>query len=93
MSPLEAVEVGLMDADGLLELLDVFGASLTESGLSLTVALLTFLGGGIDLGGSKACMLARCLVLGVCTKFGLRSTASRWVNRPIAPAGDTVTIR
>lgn len=35
--------------DGGLQLLDVFGASLTERCLGLTVALLTFLGGGIYL--------------------------------------------
>lgn len=50
MSSLKAVEVGLMDADGLLELLDVLGAALAEGSLGLAVALLPFLRGSIDLG-------------------------------------------
>lgn len=50
MGSLEVVEVGLVDADGLLELLDVLGAALAESGLGLTVPLLALLGGGINLG-------------------------------------------
>lgn len=49
VSSLQAVEVRLMDADGLLQLLNVFGATLTEGCLGLTVALLALLGSGIDL--------------------------------------------
>ena len=49
VSSLQAVEVRLMDADGLLQLFNVFGATLTEGCLGLTVALLALLGSGIDL--------------------------------------------
>ena len=38
-----------MDADGLLQLLDVLGTTLTEGCLGLTVALLALLGSGINL--------------------------------------------
>lgn len=51
VSRLEVVEVGLMDTDSLLELLDVLGASLAKSSLCLTVTLLAFLRGGVDLWG------------------------------------------
>lgn len=46
---LEAVEVRLMDSDGLLELLDVLSAALTESRLGLSVPLLALLGGRVYL--------------------------------------------
>ena len=46
---LEALQVALMDADGLLELLDVLGATLAEGSLGLAVALLALLRGRIDL--------------------------------------------
>lgn len=49
MGGLEVVEVGLVDANGLLELLDVFRATFSEGGLSLAVPLLSLLGRGIDL--------------------------------------------
>lgn len=45
-----------MDADGLLQLLDVLGASLSEGCLGLTVALLALLGSGIDLVQRLACV-------------------------------------
>jgi hypothetical protein len=51
MSSLEAVKVRLMDADGLLELLDVLGAALAEGRLGLAVTLLPLLRGSIDLRG------------------------------------------
>lgn len=47
---LEAVKVGLMDADSFLELLDIFGSSLSEGCLRLSIALLALFGGSIDLG-------------------------------------------
>lgn len=43
MSTLEIVQVGLVNTDSLLELLDVLGATLAESSLSLAVTLLAFL--------------------------------------------------
>lgn len=51
VSRLEVVEVGLMDTDGLFELLYVFGTTLSEGGLSLPVPLFAFLGRGVDLRG------------------------------------------
>lgn len=38
-----------MDADGLFELLNVFGSALSEGSLSLSVSLLSFLRCGINL--------------------------------------------
>lgn len=49
MGRLEVMEVGLMDADGLFELLNVFGSAFSEGSLSLSVSLLSFFGRGIDL--------------------------------------------
>ena len=49
MGRLKAVKVRLMDSDGLFQLFDVFGATLSESRLSLPVPLLALLGGGVDL--------------------------------------------
>lgn len=49
VSRLEVVEVGLMDADGLFELLYVFSSAFTKSSLSLSVPLLSFYGSRIDL--------------------------------------------
>lgn len=49
VSSLQVVEVRLMDANGLLELLDVLSTALTEGGLRLSVTLLAFLRSGIDL--------------------------------------------
>jgi hypothetical protein len=49
MGGLEVVKVGLMDTDGLLELLDVLSPALSEGGLSLPVPLLALLGRSIDL--------------------------------------------
>lgn len=49
MGRLKIVEVGLVDTDGFLELLDVLGASLAEGGLGLAVPLLAFLRGCVDL--------------------------------------------
>jgi hypothetical protein len=49
MGSLQAVQVRLMDSNGFLKLLDIFRAALSESSLSLAVALFTFLGGGINL--------------------------------------------
>lgn len=49
---MRCIQVGqglLLDTDGLLELLDVLGTSLTESSLGLTVSLLPLLSGCIDL--------------------------------------------
>lgn len=46
---LEVVEVGLMDANGLLELLDVLSAALSESGLGLSVSLFALLRSSVDL--------------------------------------------
>lgn len=45
---LQVVEVLLMDADSLLELLDVFGAAFTEGGLRLAVSLLALLRCRVD---------------------------------------------
>lgn len=45
---LKVVQVGLMDANGLLELLDIFGASFAKGGLGLSVALFALLRGCID---------------------------------------------
>lgn len=50
---LKVVQVGLMDANGLLELLDIFGASFAKGGLGLSVALFALLRGCIDLFGQK----------------------------------------
>lgn len=49
VSRLQIVQVGLMDTDGFLELLDVLGTALTESSLGLSVSLLALLRGSIDL--------------------------------------------
>lgn len=48
VSRLEVVEVGLMDADGLFELLYVFSSAFTKSSLSLSVPLLSLFGSRID---------------------------------------------
>lgn len=42
VSRLKVMEVGLMDADGLFELLYVFGSSFSEGCLSLPISLLAF---------------------------------------------------
>lgn len=49
MALLQVLQGVFMVLDGGLELLDVLGASLAEGGLSLAVALLALLGGGVDL--------------------------------------------
>lgn len=49
VSRLEIMEVGLMDTDGLFELLYVFSSTFTESSLSLSVPLLSLFGSRIDL--------------------------------------------
>lgn len=46
-----------MDADGLFELLDVFGPAFSEGSLSLSVSLLSFFGCSID--------LWRCLLVAI----------------------------
>jgi hypothetical protein len=46
---LKVMEVGLMDADGLFELLYVFSSTFSKSSLSLSVPLLSFLRSRIDL--------------------------------------------
>lgn len=46
-----------MDADGLFELLDVFGSAFSEGSLSLSVALFSFFGRSID--------LWRCLLVAI----------------------------
>jgi hypothetical protein len=43
MAGLEVLKIFLVDLDGALELLDVFGAALSKCRLGLTVALLAFL--------------------------------------------------
>lgn len=63
VSRLEVVEVGLMDTDGLFELLYIFGTTLSEGGLGLPVALLAFLGRGVD-------GLAATLPLGLLSLLG-----------------------
>lgn len=45
---LEVMEVGLMDTDGLFELLYVFSSTFSESSLSLSVPLLSLFGSRID---------------------------------------------
>lgn len=47
---LEVVKVGLMDANGFLELLDVFGSSFSEGCLRLSITLLALFRGCIYLG-------------------------------------------
>lgn len=49
---LQVVQIGLVDADGLLELLDVLRPTFPECGLRLAIALLAFLRRCIDLLGS-----------------------------------------
>ena len=49
VSRLEVMEVGLMDADGLFELLYVLSSTFTEGSLSLSVPLLSLFGSRIDL--------------------------------------------
>ena len=49
---LQAGEGVLILLDGRFELFDIFGASLSEGGLSLSIALLALLGRGIDLTAS-----------------------------------------
>lgn len=52
MSGLQAHEVGLVEPDGLFELLDVFRAPFSKGGLSLSVSLLALFRGCVDLGWS-----------------------------------------
>ena len=49
VSTLQVVQVGLVDTDGLLELLDVLGTALTEGSLGLSVSLLALLRSSINL--------------------------------------------
>ncbi len=49
VSCLEIVQIGLMNTDGLFQLLDVLGAAFTERSLSLPVSLLTLLRRSVDL--------------------------------------------
>lgn len=49
MGALETLEVGLVDANAILELFNVLGAPFTKGSLGLAIALLAFLRGGIDL--------------------------------------------
>ena len=49
MGSLKISKVLLVGADSIFKLLDVLSPAFTESSLSLTVPLLPFLGGGIDL--------------------------------------------
>jgi len=49
VSRLEVMEIGLMDADGLFELLYVLSSTFTEGSLSLSVPLLSLFGSRIDL--------------------------------------------
>jgi hypothetical protein len=49
VSCLEAMKIGLMNSNRLLQLLDVLRATFSERRLSLTVTLLAFLRGCIDL--------------------------------------------
>jgi hypothetical protein len=48
---LQVVEIGLMNADGLLELLDILRAALSKGRLSLAVPLLPLLRGSVNLKG------------------------------------------
>ena len=49
VSALKIMEVGLVDSNCLLELLDVLCAALAKGGLGLAVALLALFRGSIDL--------------------------------------------
>jgi hypothetical protein len=49
VSRLEVMEVRLMDANGLFELLYIFSSTFSESSLSLSVPLLSLFGSRIDL--------------------------------------------
>ena len=49
MGRLKVVQVGLVDSDGLFELLDILCAPLSERRLRLPIPLLTLLGSGVDL--------------------------------------------
>jgi len=48
MGRLKVVQVGLVDSDGLFELLDILCAPLSERRLRLPIPLLTLLGSGVD---------------------------------------------
>jgi hypothetical protein len=63
VSRLEVMEVGLMDADGLFELLYVLSSTFTEGSLSLSVPLLSLFGSRID-------RLAAALPLGLLRLLG-----------------------
>jgi hypothetical protein len=53
MGRLEIMKVGLMNSNGLLQLLDVFRPALSKGCLGLTVSLLPLLGGSIYLGAGQ----------------------------------------
>lgn len=53
MRSLQIVQVGLMDANGFLQLLDVLGATLAKGSLGLSVALFAFFRCRIDLARDK----------------------------------------
>jgi hypothetical protein len=49
MRCLQVVKIGFVNTNGLFKLLDVFGSTFSKSSLCLSVALLTFFRGGVDL--------------------------------------------
>lgn len=49
MCRLELVKIRLVDSNGFLQLFYIFGSTLSEGGLRLAIALLSFLGRSIDL--------------------------------------------
>lgn len=73
-----------MNADGLLELLDVLGAALAKGSLGLAVPLLAFLRGCVDLGQhvgvSPVCLAASCLAASALCRFGRGGVEGREAN-------------
>lgn len=92
MALLEGRQAFLMLLDGRLELFDVLGASLPESRLSLSVALLSLLRGGIDLSSQREPLVVRWVTVLTGLRPPLRLTTGGGSCEAEAPSGARVAL-